>query len=89
MCCLLILTISDNISCAALALSVLRKNSLPIIASWVKWQAAVESCAFSILYFFDSPVFHSGIALCFLSGTVSCLQVIVRKLLDELDNSRY
>jgi hypothetical protein len=44
------------------------KDSLPIIASWVKWQAAVESCAFSILYFFDSPVFHSGIALCFLSG---------------------
>ncbi|KAL3610919.1 hypothetical protein D5086_001939 [Populus alba] len=27
MCCLLILTISDNISCAVLALSVLRKSS--------------------------------------------------------------
>ncbi|KAJ6947753.1 hypothetical protein NC651_002200 [Populus alba x Populus x berolinensis] len=44
------------------------EDSLPIIALLVKWQAAVESCAFSILYFFDSPVFHPGIALFFLSG---------------------
>lgn len=57
------------------------EDSLPIIAWWVKWQAAVESCTFSILYFI--------LELLYVSYLVSCLQVIVRKLLDELDNSRY
>ncbi|KAJ7012255.1 hypothetical protein NC653_002350 [Populus alba x Populus x berolinensis] len=35
------------------------EDSPPIIAWWVKWQAAVESCAFSIWNCFMFPIwFH-------------------------------
>ncbi|KAJ6947754.1 hypothetical protein NC651_002200 [Populus alba x Populus x berolinensis] len=54
------------------------EDSLPIIALLVKWQAAVESCAFSILYFLE---------LLYFSYLVSCLKELISDACKSANNA--